>query len=226
MSSPVVNSDNAWSYEIGAKGGALDGLIDFDLAGWYTTYSEFQAPLTVTGVGLLQNSMDGLKAIGFDAALTLNPIDNFRVSTNVGFASSELNSDEPGFGGIGGVQVPNIPKWKASVQWNYTHPISSSWTADFGGGVRYTSAFDSAFSFSTTVADRIEERVITDLNIGLGNEKVRLGLYVTNLFDERKLTTRTDQIVGLDPMTMAPIFNSTGVFERPRTFGGNVTVNF
>ena len=223
---PVVEPDSAWSYEIGAKGSIADGVLDFDVSIFYIDFSNFQAGFTVNNLGVLGNSQDGLKSKGFDASFTLNPFDGFSLTTNVGYASSQLNSDEPGFGGIADVQVPQVPKWKASLLWNYTHDLSSDWTANFGGGIRYIDSFQSTFTFAEAVGVEVGDRTIADINLSVSNDNLRFGLYVTNLFNSRKLTSRSDSIIGANPATGDLIFNSAGVFERPRTIGGNVTFSF
>ncbi len=224
---PTVESDSAWSYEIGAKGSAIDGVLDFDISAFYIDFSKFQAGFTINNLGVLGNSDDGLKSKGFDASFTLYPAEGFTLVANAGYASSQLNSDEPGFGGIGDVQVPGVPKWKASLLWDYTHQLSDDWTANFGGGIRYIDSFQSTYTFLEAIGAEVDDRTIADINLSVSNDNLRFGLYVTNLFDSRKLTNRSDAILAVDPVSGAPLaFNSTGTFERPRTIGGNVTFSF
>ncbi|MBN7797522.1 TonB-dependent receptor [Parahaliea mediterranea] len=215
-----VESDTSWSYEAGAKGWALDGLISYDLALWYATYDNFQAPLLVNGLNTITNADSGLSAYGFESVTALNLTDDFEITLNMGYTHSTLDDDEPGFGGEKDQDIPGVPSWKASLQWSYAFELAAGWNASFGGGVRYIDDFVTNFPLAGALAGEVDSRVITDVNLGVERGPYRLSLYATNLFDERDLTARTDTEV-------APGFvNSAGIFERPRTLGVNLRYDF
>ena len=218
---PVVESDSAWSYEIGAKGKSADGMIDFDIALWRIAWANYQASVVLNGVSTGGNAEDGLTAYGFESVINIHPTDDLTITGNLGYTSSTVNSDEPGIGAVEGEFLPNLPDWQGSVQWSYTFNISGEWTGAFGGGVRYTAGFASALSGATSVLNvPIERRTFADLNLTVSNGFVHVGLYATNLFDNRALLSRTDNFIG------GAVTNSTGIFERPRTLGANVKVDF
>lgn len=217
----LVESDKAWSYEIGAKGKSADGMIDFDVAVWRITWANYQAAVVLNGVSTGGNAEDGLTAYGFESVINIRPADNLTITGNLGYTSSTVNSDEPGIGAVEGEFLPNLPDWQGSIQWNYAFDVSGEWTGHFGGGVRYTAGSASALSGATSVLNvPIESRTFADLNLTVSNGAVHVGLYATNLFDSRALLTRTDNFLG------GAVTNSTGIFERPRTIGANVKVDF
>ncbi len=221
LADPLIAADEVWSYELGAKGRSTDGLFQYDLAVWMLDWDNFQTTIFANGVNTGANAEDGLSAYGLEGELSLNPTDNLTFLANIAYADSTLNSDEPGLGGVSGEQVPNLPEWTASLRWNYNFPLFSSWQGVFSGGVRYTGEFESAYSESTTnEAVTVDSRALTDVNLSANYENYTLGLYATNLFDERALNSRTDQIAG------PGLYNSTGVFERPRTIGVNLRYDF
>ncbi|WP_321393933.1 TonB-dependent receptor [Emcibacter sp.] len=216
----VLAADNAWSYEIGAKGKSSDGTLKYDFALWMIDWSNFQAPLIVDGVKTAGNATDGISAHGFELSASVTPIDEFSLTANLAYSRSKLNSDEPGFGGVKGEQIPKLPKWSGSVQWAYHFDLAQDWFASLGGGVRYTGSFMSSYTNSIGVAPvKVDSRVITDLNLTAGNEEVTLNFYVTNLFDKRALVARGDNIIS---GTVIP----GGIFERPRTVGVSAKVDF
>lgn len=217
----MVEADSAWSYEIGAKGNTDDRRFSYNLAFWMIAWANFQANTVFNGVNTGGNAQDGLSAHGFEIETVMRFIDDLSVSANLSHTISELNSDEPGFGGLEGEQHPNLPKWSGSVQWDYRFDVSENWTASLGGGVRYSSSFVSSFGASTTrVPVVVDSQILTDLNVNVSNESVSFGLYVTNLFNERVLAKRDDNIlVGTGVV-------STGVFKKPRTVGANIRFNF
>lgn len=218
---PIVTADKAWSYEIGAKGTAADGDVDFDVALWAITWDNFQASINANGVNTGGNAQDGLTAYGFESIVTVRPVSKLSLTGSLGYTSSTLNSDEPNIGGLDGEDLPNLPNWKGAVQWNYTIEVSGDWTGTIGGGVRYIGGFQSAFSGAfSTLGVPVDGRTFADLNVGLSNGSVHFGLYATNIFDNRALLSRTDTLQA------GTVVSSTGIFERPRTIGANVRVDF
>lgn len=218
---PVVEADQAWSYEVGAKGTTASGKVDYDIALWRISWDNFQSEVVANGVTTGGNAVGGITAYGFESILTVRPIENLSITGNLGYTSSTLDEDEPGIQGLEGENVPNLPNWKGSLQWNYVFDVSGDWSGTFGGGIRYIGGFDSAFRQSATqLSVPIDGRTFADINVGVSNGTVHLGLYATNLFDNRALLSRDNTILG--GAVPAP----TGIFERPRTIGANVRVDF
>ena len=89
------------------------------------------------------------------------------------------------------------------------------------GGMLHTDSFVSAYRQSANVfATQVDSRTIADLDVKFSNDSITIGLYATNLFNTRTLTNQfTSLIAGV-------ITNPTGVFERPRTVGANVSYKF
>ncbi|MEQ9394344.1 TonB-dependent receptor [Haliea sp.] len=221
IAAPLLDADSAWSYEIGAKGSNPRGTFSYDLSLWLIDWSEFQASTILSGVTTGGNAQDGLGAYGFEGELTLRPLDALTLVGNLSYTSSELDSDEPGFGGVAGEQFPTLPEWTASLQWNYGFPVFAGWQGNLGGGLRYTGNFVSAFSASVAVLPvKVDSRLVTDLDASVSNDRLTLGLYVTNLFDEQELVSRVDSIIAGTGVV------SDGRFTRPRTIGVNARVDF
>ena len=221
-----VESDEMISYELGAKGAAFDGVLDYDVAVWYSDYENFQAGFSINGVGVLANSDSGLRAKGFEGAFIFNVNDNFFFDVNLGYTDSVLKSDEPGFGGIDNAQYPGIPEWKASARFNYQYDFGGDWVGSANAGIRYQDENTSDFDTIQTIAGTIPARTVVDLGLGLTNGQYSFGLYATNLFDTRKLESRTDSVLAIDPATGQPILFSDGTFVQPRTIGANIRIDF
>ncbi len=218
---PVVQADQAWSYEVGAKGTVADGKVDYDVALWRISWDNFQARIAANGVTTGGNAVGGITAYGFESVLTVRPIDNLSITGNLGYTSSTLDEDEPGIQGSEGENFPNLPNWKGSLQWNYVFDVSGDWSGTFGGGVRYIGGFDSAFRESVTqLSVPIDGRTFADINVGVSNGTVHIGLYATNLFDNRALLSRDNSILG------GSVPTPTGIFERPRTIGANIRIDY
>jgi len=221
IAEPVVHADNSWSYELGVKGTTEGRLLSYDMALWKIDWSNFQAFKVFNSVNTGDNAADGLSAYGFEGSFILRPVDDFVVTTNVTYSKSTLNADEPGFGGVEGEQIPNLPKWTGSMQASYMFDLTDAWSGVLGGGLRYTGSAMSTYGNSlSTKAVEVEDRVLADLNLSVSNGDVTIGLYAKNLFNKRGLLNRNDDLLS-NGSTI-----STGVFERPRTIGANIKVDF
>ncbi len=217
----IVTADKAWSYEIGVKGSSDDKMVSYEVALWKIDWANFQSEVTYTGVSTGGNAADGLSAYGFEGSVTAHPVEAFSVTANLGYTKSTLNSDEPTLGGVGGENYPGLPNWKGSLQWNYAFEFISDWNGNFGGGVRHIGSSQSVFSAALTQASvKLESRTLADLNLGFSNGKVAVGLYATNLFNNKDIVNRDDDIIGPE------MYLSSGVFERPRTIGANLRLDF
>jgi outer membrane receptor protein involved in Fe transport len=216
ISNPILEADDAWSYEVGAKGSFADGMADFDVSLWYIDWDNFQALFTLGGgVTVSANAAGGLSAQGIEGSLTVRPTPALTLMANLGYTKSELNEDTPEIGGLKDVQYPDLPKWNGSAQFNYDVDLPSDWSGYFGGGLRYRGSFVSGFPASTTggIAVPVDGELLADVNFNVTNGQFEFGLYVTNLFDNRALNDRSDNEAGPGAV------NSFGNFERPRTFG-------
>lgn len=213
---PIIEADDVWSYEVGAKGRSDNGLFQYDLALWTLEWDNFQTLIFANGVNTGSNATDGISATGLEGEFSINPLENLSVIANFAYTDSTLNSDEPAFGGVGGEQVPGLPEWTASLRWNYGFGFAGAWQGVFSGGVRFIGENESAYGNSPSVERiTVDSRTITDMNLSAMYKNYTIGLYATNLFDEQALNDRLDQNAG------AGIFNSTGTFQRPRTIGIN-----
>ena len=221
LAPPMIDPDNAWSYEVGAKGTTAGGVFGYDVAIWKIDWSNFQAFTSFSGVNTGGNAAHGLNAYGFEGAFNLRPTDAISLTANATYSRSKLNEDEPGFGGVKGEQLPDLPKWKLSLLADYMFDVTDSWAGTAGFGVRYTGKFMSSYGASTsTYPVEVEDRTLVDAHVSFTNDNVTFGLYATNLFNERALQGRTDDILG------GGSSNSLAVFERPRTIGANIKVDF
>ncbi|MFC3051615.1 TonB-dependent receptor [Kordiimonas pumila] len=222
-----VASDHAWSYELGVKGNFADNMFAYDVALWKIDWANFQASVFLNGISTGGNAEDGLSAYGLDGSFIVRPVDALTLTASIAYSHSTLKSDEPTIGGVEGEFLPNLPKWTASLQWDYRVDVVDSWTANFGGGFRYAGKSISAYSQAPgSAATQLDSRLITDLNVTLSSENLSFTVYARNLFDEYKLTNRQDPILGADPVTGDPIVSSSGVYERPRTIGVNMKIDF
>lgn len=216
----MIESDTAWSYEIGAKGSFADNVFSYDVALWKIDWTNFQSSVVFNNLNTGGNSPGGLDAHGFEGTFTYRPLSGLSLTTNVNYSISELNEDEVGIGGVAGEQYAGLPKWTGSMQANYMFDLGA-WAGDLGFGARYNGSHMSTFSQSSSVIPvKVDSRFLVDMNLSVGKDNLTFGLYATNLFNDRSLLRRADNLLSNGQV------NSSGVFERPRTIGVNMKLDF
>jgi len=98
---PPLKPDNLKNYEVGTKGGLLDGRVLFDVAVYYIHWDDVQQPLTVPSIttdNALLNyvavNINGVSASGpgFDIGTTFKPAPGLTLSANVGW--NDLTQDK------------------------------------------------------------------------------------------------------------------------------------
>ena len=214
-----IESDDLWSYEVGAKGVLGDGVASFDVALFHVDWDNFQSLLTTPLAIFFGNASDGITINGVEGSLGLEPLDGLSILSTVSFTESTLNSDEPEVFGLEGQQTPRIPKWTAAMNARYDFALTGDLDAHVGGTVRYQdeerSAFDDGNPSNGQVNLITGDYVLADLNAGLSAGPLALDLYVTNLFNEY-------EFVGANGLTTS--LNGNPV--RPRTVGAVVSFEF
>jgi outer membrane receptor protein involved in Fe transport len=212
-----VDSDSLWSYEVGVKGDLAEGLVSYDVAVYYFDWDNFQTTLPEIGVFLMTNSDGGITGKGLEASVTIRPLDGLSIITNMAYNSSELNDDDPSLSGLSGQQTPRVPEWSASSRIRYDFSLASGQEAYVGLGLRYedSSRSDYTNGFGSRNNVPSDSYVAADLNLGMSFDAVTLGLYATNLFNERAIQS-----------IVSNAFRHKGVPIKPRTVGVRLSVDF
>lgn len=225
LTQPVVEQDDLWSYEIGAKGKLADGLFTYDMSLWYLNWRNFQTSVSFLGLSSFANAKDGITAKGFEGAFTLHPTSGFTITSTIAYTNSKLNADEADIDGLKGQLVPTVPKWTASTRANYDFDISPNMTGNIGGGFRYTQGSPSAFTDGGIGDSAInllsDSYVLADVSAGVRMENVALNFYVTNLFNK-------DAFANIQAFVIpgTTLMNGTGTPVTPRTIGAVLSFDF
>ncbi|WP_165776871.1 TonB-dependent receptor [Paremcibacter congregatus] len=228
---PVVEADTLWSYEIGAKGKAQDGLISYDFSLWYLNWRNLQASVFFQGASSTANANSDVTAYGLEGSIVLRPLDGLEFISNFAYTNSTLDSDETyAFGALAGENMPGLPKWTASIRANYDFPLGQGMDGFVGGGLRYVGARDSGFeggigADGTQINPLIlnlpqEDYVMADVRAGVVWDNVTLSLYAKNLFN-----TYT-YISGTARPGVGGAFRATVSVAEPRSVGAMIKLDF
>ncbi|MDE0064731.1 MAG: TonB-dependent receptor [Gammaproteobacteria bacterium] len=214
----LVDADSMWSYELGAKGSLMEGVLSYDLAFWMVDWKDFQADRVVVFFPTTDNAVANMDAQGVEATLSLRPADGLRIRSSLTWTDSEVDGDDPTLGLVDGESVRYIPEWTLSILGNYDFALTPEIGAHVGAGLRHHSGWDNEWGAAALGGLNVPtgKTTIVDVNLGvtLGG-RYRVNLYATNLFDEYEYSrTRNNGFSVFAPLI------------RPRTVGINVSVDF
>jgi len=226
----IVKSDTLWSYELGAKGYAADGLFSYDLAAWYIKWKDLQSTIYVNGAQTGGNAASNVTAYGFEGAFTWAPSDRFRMIGSLAYADSTLDSDETlSFGAVAGENMPGIPAWTYALRASRDFKFGDSVDATVNAGLRYMDDRDTGFEGGTGANGQpitplifnfvAEDHVVADMSLELTRGKLSGSLYATNLFDKYAYS-------GGSARPAAGFIRATANVIRPRTVGFTLNYKF
>ncbi|MEM8564126.1 MAG: TonB-dependent receptor [Pseudomonadota bacterium] len=171
-----VKSEEATTYELGAKLTLLDGAATFNAALFYTEVEDFQETsfvVTEASAQFLTRNIDA-ESEGFEFDAVWQTTDSLRLMAAATYADTTNEGD--------GTKLAQAPEWTGYVGANFETQITSGLVFTSAGFVRYR---DNMFSqINETFAS--EDMTSLDLNFSLSDvDNVwRVSLLGTNLTDE------------------------------------------
>jgi outer membrane receptor protein involved in Fe transport len=230
-----IESDELWSYELGAKG-SLGDTFEYDVAVWFLDWDNFQTGFAIANTSVLTNAAGGIQAQGFDGAFTWRPFGGFSLATTLSYIDSTLNDDEPLINGASGQNVTGLPKLSGSMHARYDFPLTSDWGGFVNAGFRYKDRLPSAYQAGTGTLTSINLPSNSfsqwDMSAGLSSDVFTATLFVTNLFDKVAYTAASADLslTAFDFSTSppTPVFSEVGggFPVQPRTVGLSASYNF
>jgi len=227
IGSPLVDADNVWSYEIGAKGSNSSNTLSYDLSAYYITWDNLQAEFQFGAISVLANAAGGATSKGFEGSLTYSPLKNMTLASTLAYVDSSLRENEFGLNALAGAKLPGQPKWSATTALNYLFDVSSDVSGTVGLSARYRGNAPGEFAGGgfddTIVSITTPSYVLADFNLGFEFERYTLSFFVTNLFDNLAY----DNIEGtVEEDDGEVIYQGNGIPVRPRTIGVNLLFDF
>lgn len=216
------------TFEIGMKGDFLDRRLRVNLAVFQTNYDDIQlAQIYFIGSG--ENLVQGNTIInaassrirGFEAEVTAAPIDGLTITGALAYLDAEYRNFDfllPSGGTIDlrGERMQNAPDWSGSTGFNYEFALMSNLEARFGANYSYTSE-----KLLTSILDvpraRVQPQHLVNANFDVTvNDKLTVGLWATNLLDNRYINSVFDAPGTLGLVNYAP----------PRRYGVSLSADF
>jgi len=233
--------EKSWNYEIGAKTTLADGRVRFNVAGFYTDWSD-QIVRALGATFAVLNANAGKTSVkGIEAELFANIADGLDFTGGFAYTDSEYDSYTFGaLAGLGlnpvldGTRLQYVSKYTANASLQYSHPI----TNDFDWTSRFDIAYQSDQSIVQTADAFVGDATTINLRTGIENDRYALFVWVENLTEEDSAVTgvfipnqatRFDTAASLaimGPPVGFQAFNGLITSRNPRIWGVTARLKF
>ncbi len=216
--SVAVDSDELWSYEVGAKYTLKGGRLLIDVAPYFQDWKDTRQAVPV--FGLFQDYQVGDSELyGFDFALDYRPANisglSFQFASN--WNNSEFTAINPAFAAATGAQngdrLPFVPEWTATLSASYAWAVGDSWAGLASVGLSHLEDQLGQFGLGGVRGDT---RDLLRARFGFSNERFGIYLFGTNLGDEDGAIYAQQPAGGVAAFTQ----------DHPRQVGLELTLDF
>jgi outer membrane receptor protein involved in Fe transport len=224
--SAFQESDNTTDYEIGFKGDYLHGMLDLNTSVFLIKWNKMQVTdYTSTGLAYPGNGGTATsKGAEVTSFVTLSP--TLRLGLGVTYTDAYLTENIPSLGGLVGDQLPQSPRWSATISADYQTHFTDR--VNFAGGLsyRYRDTVFNGFPSSTSLTSGAPLAVpmgpqnVVNAYAGVQMAHARIKVFATNLFNNYSFTGQFIDALINNPRQaqLTP--------EQPRTIGLSVDYNY
>jgi iron complex outermembrane recepter protein len=212
----IFNPEHVSSYELGLKGRAFDGRVQFNLAGYYYTYTDLQVQV-ISLVSFTQNAGKA-RGYGVEMSLSARPFKGLTLSPTLSLLDASYQD-----------YVPSVGVSYKGNKLNRSPAVSGSFSATYGFGLGNAGDFEISsetrfqrkqyFDPGNTALQRGDGFVVSDLRATYKSPSDRWELtgFVKNLFGEKYIVTTR---------VIAPVNAATYRAGDQRTFGVRARYRF
>lgn len=201
------------TYEVGTKGQLADGVVQFDLAGFYTNYKDMvRRRLTfVDGASLMESSNIGrVEVKGVELGLALHPYAGLTLTGNLAYLHSEIvATSATDTVNVVGDRTDYTPPWSFTLGGSYDF----NWAAGVPGFVRADFSYRDAVTYidrssflASALPQRSDSLSLLGARIGATVQGFDVEIYGQNLLNQNR---------SIDPYQGWANANRT----RPRVIG-------
>jgi iron complex outermembrane receptor protein len=234
------DSENVKSYELGLKGGAWDGRMTYNLAAFYTDYTDQQITRQEpvgTGVASFVDNAGSSTIQGVELEGAIVFTDALSLTYGVGWTDAEFDEFQS-YTVVSGTPVPvdlaadavfqNTPEWNGNVSLNYGHSLGPTLGSLLG---TLTASYrDSYYMFEfPQLIDQNDSYTLLDASLGWTSASEKLKVQLTG----RNLTDEEYKIGGYDFYSLYPVGTQVAFgnivnsfYGPPRTYSLSVSYRF
>ena len=206
------NSDDLWSYELGAKTSWADNRVVLNVAVFYMDWNDFRSPTINCGLGFGASENTGeAESKGFELDLVLTPVSGLTISAGIGYTDAEITDAGEATSIAKGDPLPNIPEWTGIAAIDHDFELTNEFDAFWRLDYRYV---DSSISRNGLYRPSYE---LLNLRGGLRWKKLEASVYLDNITNEHaNLADPNELSDGLDLLAV----------NRPFTAGVDLRYRF
>jgi len=215
---PVVQPETAKAYELGLKTTSFNQRLLFNIAGFYTKYSNQQ--LQVTGFPPAHAFVNAAQSelYGLEVELQARPTDFLHFDASLGYTPTEITKVTTGTSGVTqGSRLPFVPEVTANVGADLILPVDGGAKIDLRGEIQHLSSQTGDNQNTSSLIT--PGRTLGNLRLSYLPQGKGLELYafVNNVADKRYRTATG---------SVFPDLFTIGVDGPPRTFGAGARYSF
>jgi outer membrane receptor protein involved in Fe transport len=207
----TFKSSRTTNYEVGVKGAALDGRLNYDFDVFDIEWSDIQLIAAVDGLYGATNGGTA-RSRGLENSWYYEIAHGLQLNVNLAYTNARLTQDTPAsVNGHAGDRLGESPFFASTIGASYEHPLSSA-VVGFGGvDWHYTGDRLSEFVLGAP-RQTLPSYSMVDLRTGIRVKAYELTLYVKNAGDARAISEVSAETVnGINAFSASVI--------TPRTIG-------
>jgi iron complex outermembrane recepter protein len=207
----TFKSSRTTNYEVGVKGTALDGRLNYDFDVFDIEWSDIQLIAAIDGLYGATNGGTA-RSRGVESSWYYEITHGLQLNVNLAYTDARLTQDTPeSVNGHAGDRLGESPIFASTVGASYEHPLSSA-VVGFGGvDWHYTGDRLSEFVFGAP-RQTLPSYSMVDVRAGVRVKAYELTLYVKNAGDARAISEVSAETVnGINAFSASVI--------TPRTIG-------
>ncbi len=212
----TFHSSTTTNYEVGIKGAALDGRVNYDVDAFDVEWKDIQLVAAFNGQYGVTNG-GAARSRGLEGAVSYVPFHGVSLSANAAYTDARLTQDTPAsVNGMAGDRLPESPFFSSTVSASYEQPSSSAITGFGGIDWHFTGNRLSEFAVGAP-RQTLPSYSMVDLRAGLRVKAYEVTLYVKNATDARAISE------VLPEATLGGINAFSASVITPRTVGLTVS---
>jgi outer membrane receptor protein involved in Fe transport len=221
----TFESDNLWSYEVGAKLLTAGRRLRFQGDIFQLEWGDIQQSIPVgeaCGSSPVANVGEA-RARGVEAEISWRPIERLTLDLAGAYTDAEVTEDLPPLGVRAGTPLSGVAKWTASVATQYDFSFSNGW-GGFGRAEMQHVGDANRFLDNGAGQPNLKRGAydVVSVRAGVMTGKLEFNVFAINLTDERV-------IIGEAFGAFAPGANGQGAARTtilPRLVGVSATMRF
>jgi len=204
----MYKSDKLWSYEVGAKGRALQDSLVLSGALFDIRWNNIQTDIILPTCSFdIKDNIGSAESRGVELEATQRFLDRITVSLGGNYTSAKIVEPVTILGVEKGDRVPGVPDYSISTSVEYAQPLAGGSRGTVRTNAEWIGPSQGTIIHGDPDFDRAAYFVM-GASAGMRWEKYDLSLFITNLLDEHKAIQRPN-IASVE----------YGVTVRPRTYG-------